>query len=220
MKDKSVRKLKIVIVDDHELILQGTISAIQSYFVAPEIYTAKYATAGFSLVQEVDPDLLLMDLSMPQILGGTAHTEHGLQLLQSVMEHYPAFNITVQSSFLKAIVRLVPEIENHEGGFTIADKSSSIETLLKRLDWSIQGVHYTQDIQIDLQVRPEWIEVLKLAFEEGLQDKMIAQSMNRSERMIGHYWSKIRDVLGIYPDADKNMRALTYIEAKKVSLID
>jgi len=186
MKNKSVSKLKIVIVDDHELILQGTISAMQSYFVTPEIYTAKYATEGFSLVQEVDPDLLLMDLSMPQILGGTVHTEHGLQLLQSVMEHYPDLNITVQSSFLKAIVRLVPEIENHEGGFTIADKSSSIETLLKRLDWSIQGVHYTQDIQIDLQVRPEWIEVLKLAFEEGLQDKMIAQTMNRSERMIGH----------------------------------
>jgi DNA-binding NarL/FixJ family response regulator len=220
MKNNSASKLKIVIIDDHELILQGTISAIQSYFVAPEIYTAKYATEGFSLVQEVAPDLLLMDLSMPQILGGTAHTEHGLQLLQYVMEHYPALNITVQSSFLKAIVRLVPEIENHEGGFTIADKSSSIETLLKRLDWSIQGVHYTQDIQIDLQVRPEWIEVLKLAFEEGLQDKMIAQTMNRSERMIGHYWSKIRDVLGIYPETDKNMRALTYIEAKKVGLID
>jgi DNA-binding NarL/FixJ family response regulator len=29
---------------------------------------------------------------------------------------------------------------------------------------------------------------------------MIAQTMKRSERMIGHYWSKIRDVLGIYPD--------------------
>ena len=69
-------------------------------------------------------------------------------------------------------------------------------------------------------MRPEWIEVLKLAFEEGLQDKMIAQTMNRSERMIGHYWSKIRDVLGIYPEADKNMRTLTYIEAKKAGLID
>jgi DNA-binding NarL/FixJ family response regulator len=220
MKDKSVSKLKIVIVDDHELILQGTISAIQSHFVAPEIYTAKYATAGIDLVQEVNPDLILMDLSMPQILGGTAYTEYGLQLLQYVIEHYPDLNITVQSSFLKAIVRLSLEIENHPGGFTIADKSSSIETLLKRLDWSIQGVHYTQDIQRDLQVRPEWIEVLKLAFEEGLQDKMIAQTMHRSERMIGHYWSKIRDVLGIYPEADKNMRTLTYIEAKKAGLID
>lgn len=220
MTDKSVGRLKIVIVDDHELILQGTISAVHSYFVTPEIYTAKYATAGFDLVQEVDPDLILMDLSIPQFLGGTAQTEHGLQLLHYVMEHYPDLNITVQSSFLQAIVRLVPEIENHQGGFTITDKSSSIETLLKRLNWSIQGVHYTQDIQIDLQVRPEWIEVLKLAFEEGLQDKTIAQTMNRSERMIGHYWSKIRDVLGIYPEADKNMRSLTYIEAKKAGLID
>ena len=140
MKDKSVSKLKIVIVDDHELILQGTISAIQSHFLAPEIYTAKYATAGIDLVQEVNPDLILMDLSMPQILGGTAYTEYGLQLLQYVIEHYPDLNITVQSSFLKAIVRLSLEIENHPGGFTIADKSSSIEILLKRLDWSIQGL--------------------------------------------------------------------------------
>jgi len=81
-------------------------------------------------------------------------------------------------------------------------------------------LHISLLIEMTIQVRPEWIEVLKLAFEEGLQDKMIAQTMHRSERMIGHYWSKIRDVLGIYPEADKNMRTLTYIEAKKAGLID
>lgn len=220
MKNKSTKIFKIVIVDDHELILQGTIAALQSHFKDPKIYVAKWAIAGFSLVQEVEPHLILLDLSVPQVQDGETNTEHGLQLLQHIMEHYPDLNVTVQSSFLKALIRLVPDIDNHQGGFTIADKSLAITTLLKRLDWALNGVHYTQDIQIDLQVRPEWIEVLKLAFEEGLQDKMIAKSMNRSERMIRHYWEKIRDVLGIYPETDKNIRTLTYIEAKKAGLID
>jgi len=40
----------------------------------------------------------------------------------------------------------------------------------------------SKDLQSDLEVKPEWLEVLQLAFEEGLQDKAIGQSMHKSER--------------------------------------
>ena len=85
------------------------------------------------------------------------------------------------------MVRLIPEIDSHQGGFTIADKSETIETFLTRMEWAMQGLTHTKDLQSDLEVKPEWLEVLRLAFEEGLQDKAIAQSMYKSERMIRHY---------------------------------
>jgi DNA-binding NarL/FixJ family response regulator len=68
------------------------------------------------------------------------------------------------------------------------------------------------------------LEVLRLAFEEGLQDKAIAQRMCVAERTVRHYWTKIQDVLGIYPEDSKqegkNIRIETEIRARQAGLID
>ena len=71
-----------------------------------------------------------------------------------------------------------------------------------------------------IEVKPEWLEVLKLAFKDGLQDKAIAEQMNVSERTVRHYWTKIQDVLEVYPDEGKNVRIQTEIYARQVGLID
>ncbi|MBZ8180645.1 response regulator [Oscillatoria salina] len=220
MTSNLTQHLKIVVIDDHALILRGVVSAIKGYFPRVDVHCATDATTGFALVQQKQPDLVLLDLSLPESLGTTVLPRHGLQLLKDLMKEYPELNITVQSSNIKALMRLIPEIDNHQGGFTIADKLLPVETLLKRMEWAVQGINYTQDLQRDLEIKPEWLEVLELAFEAGLQDKAIAEKMHKSERMIRHYWSKIRDVLGVYPEAKDNVRSLTYIQAKKVGLVD
>jgi DNA-binding NarL/FixJ family response regulator len=62
--------------------------------------------------------------------------------------------------------------------------------------------------------------VLQLAFNEGLQDTAIAERINVAERTVRHYWTKIQDVLGVYPDAGKNLRIQTEIRAREEGLID
>jgi len=62
--------------------------------------------------------------------------------------------------------------------------------------------------------------LLRLAFEEGLQDKAIAQKMNIAERTVRHYWTKLQDVLEIYPEDSKNLRILTLKRAREEGLID
>jgi DNA-binding NarL/FixJ family response regulator len=71
-----------------------------------------------------------------------------------------------------------------------------------------------------LEVKPEWLEVLKLAFDEGLQDNAIAERMYKSERLIRHYWTKIQDLLEVYPEKGKNLRILTLKRAREAGLID
>ncbi|MFZ9737883.1 MAG: response regulator [Prochlorotrichaceae cyanobacterium] len=220
MTSQQKQGLNIVVIDDHELILDGTVTAIAGYFSNPHIYCASHGAQGLQLVQTFQPDLVLVDLSIPETPGTASHPGNGLKLLKYLMNHYPELNITVQSSAIQALVRLIPEIDRHQGGFTIADKLLPVEILLKRIDWAIQGVNYTQDIQSDLEVQPEWLEVLKLAFEEGCQDQAIAERMGKSSRMIRHYWEKIRDALGIYPEEKDNVRSLTYIKAKQAGLVD
>ena len=212
--------LKILVLDDHQLLLKGTINLIQEHFPNAEINPTQTAQDTLAQVNEELPNLIIVDLSIPKVPGTQAHTDHGLGLLQELMVRYPDLNIVVQSSTIKVLVRLIPEIENHQGGFTIADKSLPIATFLTRIEWSLEGLSYTKGLQKDLEVKPEWLEVLRLAFEEGLQDKAIAKTMYKSERMVRHYWSKIQDALEIYPEEGKNMRVLTQIRAREAGLID
>jgi DNA-binding NarL/FixJ family response regulator len=220
---KSVKQT-IVVVDDHEVVLGGTISLLKQHYAASEILTAQSASDALELVTQVQPDLVVFDLSIPETTGGMARTEVGIEVLKTLMQRYPNLNFMVQSTYVKALVRIKPEIDAHQGGFTIVDKSLSSQEMLTRVEWATQGVTHTKDLQTGLEVKPEWIEVLRLAFQEGLQDRAIASRMSVSERTVRHYWTKIQDVLGIYPEDDKkdgkNIRIQTEIRARKAGLID
>lgn len=166
-------------------------------------------------------DLMIIDLAMPEKVGSTAQTNNGLQLIKTLMRQYPTLNIVIQTANPRALVRLKAAISNHEGGFTVADKSLPMSEMLSKVDWSLKGLHNTpKEIRSGLEVKPEWLEVLQLAFKEGLQDIFIGQRMNVAERTVRHYWSKIYDALGVYPDEGKNLRIQSEIRAREEGLID
>ncbi|GAB4350029.1 MAG: hypothetical protein Fur0042_17690 [Cyanophyceae cyanobacterium] len=212
--------INLLIVDDHRLMLDGTATLLKNHFPLGIIQTAQSVLEARDLIQQRPPDLLLIDLCLPERWGDEATITAGLEFLQDLMGQYPDLNLTVQSSNLKALIRILPDLESHHGGLTLVDKSSSPEELLRKVDWAINGITHTKEIQGNLEFRSEWLHVLHLAFEQGLQDKAIAREMNRSERTIRHYWSKIQDALSIYPESEHNMRALTQIRAREVGLID
>jgi DNA-binding NarL/FixJ family response regulator len=214
-------KLKILVVDDHELVLGGTIGALKQQYPDAEILTAQTAQAALQQVAGYQPNLMVIDLSMPDAVGDAARPETGIQLLKTLMERYPTLNIVVQSAHVRALVRLKPAISSHEGGFTVADKGLPLKEMLTKVDWAMQGLIYTpREMRSGLEVKPEWLEVLHLAFQEGLMDKAIAERMNVSERTVRHYWTKIQDALDVYPDAGKNIRIHTEMRAREEGLID
>jgi DNA-binding NarL/FixJ family response regulator len=210
----------ILIIDDHALILEGTLNLLSQQYPDTDFLTAQTAEDGYQSLQDNTIDLLVMDLSLPQKTGMTAEVDTGLNFLKTVLKSYPQLNIMVQSSYINALTRIKHEIDNHEGGFTVADKGISPSAMLTRVTWAMQGVTHTKDLKTGLEVKPQWLEVLRLAFEEGLQDKAIAKQMCVSERMVRHYWSKIQDILEIYPEEDKNLRILTLKRAREEGLID
>lgn len=216
-------KLRILIIDDHELVLGGTLNVLKRHYPEAEIITAQTSQVAQTQVEKTQPNLVVMDLSIPDKPGETAKAETGIQLLRILMKKYPTLNLVVQSTHVKALVRVRPDIDAHKGGFTVADKSLSSKEMLTRVDWAIQGLTHTKDIkgmQTGLEVKPEWLTVLSLAFEEGLQDKVIAERIRVSERMVRHYWTKVQDVLGVYPEEGKNIRIQTEMRAREEGLID
>ncbi|MGJ3248162.1 MAG: DNA-binding response regulator [Elainellaceae cyanobacterium] len=210
-----------VVVDDHESVLGGTVSALQKAYPDVHMVTAQTAKEAEDQVATRKPGAVVMDLSIPYSVGDTAQTETGIQLLRTLIQQYPTLNIVVQSAHVRSLVRLKPMIDTHEGGFTIADKSLPLKEMLTKVDWALQGLIYTpREMRTGLEVKPEWLEVLVLAFQEGLQDKAIAERMNVSERTVRHYWTKVQDALGVYPDEGKNIRIQTEIRARDEGLID
>ncbi|MBC1218897.1 response regulator transcription factor [Nostoc sp. UCD121] len=218
------KKLGILVVDDHQLILTGTLDVLSRKYPEATIIKAQTAKDTLSQVQCYQFDLILMDLSIPDRQGETAEIDTGIKLLQTLLKEYPHQNFIVQTSYVKALIRIKHEIDNHQGGFAIADKGLPEDEMLMRVNLALQGATHTKDIKTGIELKPEWLDVLRLAFEESLTDKAIADRMYKSERAVRTYWTKIQDVLGVYPEdckqSGKNMRILTEIRSREEGLID
>ncbi|MCC5632323.1 response regulator transcription factor [Nostoc sphaeroides] len=218
------KKLGILVIDDHQLILTGTLDVLSREYPEASITKAQTGKETLSQLQLHQFDLIVMDLSIPDQQGETAEIDTGIKLLQTLLQKYPRQNFMVQSSYVKALIRIKHEIDNHQGGFAIADKGLPEDEMLMRVNLALHGATHTKDIKKEIELKPEWLEVLRLAFEESLTDKAIADRMYKSERAVRTYWTKIQDVLGVYPEDckqdGKNMRIQTEVRSREEGLID
>lgn len=220
---------KILVVDDHPLIISGTFNMLKKQYSDMEIYIARTAEDALHKIERVKKensffDLIILDISIPEKPGMTAHIDTGVQLIKNILNKYPTQNLMVQSSYPKALVRIKYEIDEHQGGFVITNKGLPEQDILNRVNSAIQGGYHTKDIKGKLELKPEWFEVIDLAFNEGLQDKAIAEKMHIHERTVRTYWIKIQDALNVCPEdckqTGKNIRIQTKIRAREEGLID
>ncbi len=135
---------KILVVDDHAVVLGGTIDLLKQKYPEAEILTAGTARETLEKIERSQPELVVMDLSIPEAEGITARIDTGLQVLRTLMEKYPHLNLMVQSTYVRSLVRIRPEIDSHTGGFTVADKGLSGQEMLTRVGWALQGVTHTK----------------------------------------------------------------------------
>lgn len=213
--------LKILVVDDHELILNGTIDLLKRHYAQAELFTAKTIQSTLQQVEALQPDLVIIDLALPETAGDSAEINDGIRSLRTLMKTYSTLNLVVQSSYVKALVRIKADIDVHEGGFTVADKGLSSQEMLNRIDLALRGVTHTKDLRMPPgEVKLEWIELLNFAFAEGLEDKVIADRMKVSLRTVRHYWAKVQDVLGVYLEDGKSLRIQTEKRAREEGFID
>lgn len=221
MTNAEVKAPTFVVLDDHAAILAGTCSVLQEQYPDSKIATASTAAEAKALVSDAPPDLLIMDLSVPAETGESSQTQSGLDLLKSLLTDYPDLNIVVQSAHVRTLVRLKPVIDTHKGGFTIADKSLTSAEMLTKVDWALKGLLYTPpEMRTGLEVKPEWLKVIELAFKESMTDKAIAERMHVGERTVRYYWTRVQDALQVYPDEGINIRVQTYVRAREVGLLD
>ena len=212
---------KILVIDDHQLILGGTTELLQKRYPQAEIQTAETAQQALIKIPEFSPNVVIIDLSIPEQVGERGQVEIGIKTLRNLLQNHPNLNLVVLSGSVETLVRLKHEIEDHEGGFTVAAKTLVNEEMLTRVDWALQGLTHTKDVKEMRtgEIKPEWLDLLNLA-AQGFTDKEISKSLHIAERTVRHYWTKIQDVLAVYPEEGRNLRILTLIRAREEGLID
>ena len=83
-------RLRLVIADDHGLVLEGLRRALEEH---PDIEIVGAATSGsevIPLVARLDPDIVLMDLRMPRM--------DGLTCLDRLRKQYPKARVVILSA--------------------------------------------------------------------------------------------------------------------------
>jgi DNA-binding NarL/FixJ family response regulator len=214
-------------VEDHPTTLAGIHSILKRFGDKIVVETLTTLAEAREAINRLKPNLIVLDLQLPESAGENASTETGIQFLKELMQSIPDLNIAVHTSYPDALVRIIPDIDNHQGGFTVTSKDSSTEKAFERFNAALQGYTHTRDIRslkAGLELKPEWLETLDLACKAGYQDRAIAKHLHVSESMVRNYWSKIYDVLGIYPEDEKevgrNLRIVTCIKAREEGLVD
>jgi DNA-binding NarL/FixJ family response regulator len=211
-----------LVVDDHEAIIEGTVPALKKQYPTAEILTAQDRSTAQCLIEQFNPILIVIDLSLPEAQNSTPHPEVGIQWLETLMQSTKVQkpNILVLSTNVKPLVRLTPLINGYEGGFAAMDKSRSIREMLRLVDLSLRG---SIALPPEVRSRPEfdskWLEVLMLKFQQGRSDRAIRERLGISERTLRNYWIRIQDALGIPDDPDQDVRIQIELVARKTGLI-
>lgn len=93
--------LKIFLIDGHEICLSGVLRLLYSQYPDAKIVTANTTENVLNQISLLEPDLVIMDIFLPEKQGVTARVCTGIQLLRELLDNYPKLNIVVQSEHVK-----------------------------------------------------------------------------------------------------------------------
>src|SRR5580698_4063954 len=106
--------IRVYIIDDHQMIIEGIHSLLQGEQNIEWMGSTKSPDDLMDFLTRSQPDVLLMDINLPQ--------RSGLDLCREVKEKYPAVNIIgLSTSDQVSVIRKMRE--NGASGFLLKDAS-------------------------------------------------------------------------------------------------
>jgi DNA-binding NarL/FixJ family response regulator len=206
--------IKVLIVDDHEFIRYGISQFLSNH---PEITVAGMAGNGNAAVQlatELQPDVVLMDLEIPEL--------DGVEATRRIVSAHPEIRVLVLTSFSDR-QRILNAIDAGAIGYLLKDAEP--DELIRGILAAARGESplSPKAAQTLLATRRERQESGELTSREtevlilvasGLANKQIAQRLGISEKTVKAHLMNVFQRIGV---ADRTQAALW---AERQGLLD
>jgi DNA-binding NarL/FixJ family response regulator len=166
--------IKVFVVDDHYMVIEGIRSLLQHERQVEWVGHASNAASCLAFLQRQQPDIILMDINLPD--------KSGIDLCKEVREQYPAVYIIGLSTFNQESF-IQKMMNNGASGYVL--KNASQQELMNAIERCARGKTYLseeaaqalrkkEDMAVVLTRREK--EVLEL-IAGGLTNNEIAQKL-------------------------------------------
>ncbi|MAF15420.1 MAG: DNA-binding response regulator [Marinomonas sp.] len=195
--------IKVLLVDDHVLVLDGLVARLQLESHIEIMGTAKNGEEALQKAQQLAPDVVLMDVSMP-VLGG-------IDAAKRFREELPQIKVLMLSMHHDREY-ILPLVQSGASGYVLKDVS--VNELIMAIDTVFQGgTYFSAGASQSLFTMPDKspdalpsanesltrreLDVL-IALTSGHANKEVARRLNISVRTVETHRQNLKNKLGIH----------------------
>src|SRR5512139_737551 len=203
--------IQVMLVDDHNVVRSGLATFLKAYDDLELVGEAKNGLEALNLCHKKKPDVILMDLMMPEM--------DGIAATRAILADYPDIKIIAMTSFEEeklvqgvlaagAISYLLKNVTSDELAKAIRDAASGRSTLSpEAARVLVQATRPVKQPLFDLTERE--MEVLKLVVQ-GQSNRQIAEAMVISLATVKAHISSILSKLQVSSRAEATAYAIKH----------
>jgi DNA-binding NarL/FixJ family response regulator len=161
--------ISVAIVDDHKVVVEGLERLINESGIAKVIGKAYTAAACWSVLAEQTPDVLLLDVGLPD--------GNGADLCPEIKQRYPDLHILMLTSYAEYAV-ITQSLENGAAGYVL--KNAMAEEILEGIQVVASGKRFLCE-EVDLLLKNRSDNAVVLTRQERKLLGLVVEGCSNAE---------------------------------------